>query len=84
MRLTTDAVGPRDAPIAFGWIVAAHQLGAGTGALGAGILRTALSSYTSAWVAAGIICMGAALLVLRIGRGRAGRTAADPEMAVSA
>jgi hypothetical protein len=49
-----------------------------------GILRTALSSYTSAWVAAGIICMGAALLVLRIGRGRAGRTAADPEMAVSA
>ncbi|GAC1542464.1 MAG: MFS transporter [Myxococcales bacterium] len=86
VRLTTDAIGPRDAPIAFGWIVAAHQLGAGTGALGAGLLRTALSSYTSAWVLAGIICMGAALLVLRIGRGRKAHVQApgEPGLAVSA
>jgi predicted MFS family arabinose efflux permease len=68
VRLTTEAMGLRDAPIAFGWIVAAHQIGAGVGALGAGVIRTTLTTYTPAWVAAGTICLLAALVVLRIGR----------------
>ncbi len=68
VRLTTEAVGVRDAPIAFGWIVASHQIGAGVGALGAGVIRSSLTTYTPAWVAAGAICMVAALVVLRIGR----------------
>jgi len=71
VRLTTEAVGVRDAPIAFGWIVASHQIGAGLGALGAGVIRSTLTTYTPAWVAAGAICLLAALIVLRIGRGRA-------------
>ena len=70
VRLTADAMGSRDAPIAFGWIVAAHQLGAGAGALGAGVIRTQAASYTGAWVAAGVICMAAAIIVLRIGKSR--------------
>ena len=70
VRLTADAMGSRDAPIAFGWIVAAHQLGAGAGALGAGVIRTQAASYTGAWVAAGLICMAAAIIVLRIGKSR--------------
>jgi predicted MFS family arabinose efflux permease len=70
VRLTTEAVGPADGPIVFGWIVAAHQIGAGLGALGAGIVRTELATYTPAWVAAGLICMLAALAVLAIGRGQ--------------
>jgi len=69
VRLTTEAVGVRDAPIAFGWIVASHQIGAGVGALGAGVIRSTLTSYTPAWVTAGAICLVAALVVLRIGRG---------------
>jgi predicted MFS family arabinose efflux permease len=68
VRLTTEAVGVRDAPIAFGWIVASHQIGAGVGALGAGIIRSTLTTYTPAWVAAGAICLLAAVIVLRIGR----------------
>jgi predicted MFS family arabinose efflux permease len=68
VRLTTDAVGPDDGPIVFGWIVAAHQIGAGLGALGAGVVRTELSTYTAAWVTAGLICMVAAVMVLGIGR----------------
>src|SRR5258708_22723122 len=76
VKLTADAVGSRDAPVAFGWIVAAHQLGAGAGALGAGILRTNLSSYTAAWVIAGGICICAAVIVLRIGKGQKQRAAA--------
>jgi predicted MFS family arabinose efflux permease len=68
LRLTTKAMGVRDAPIAFGWIVASHQIGAGFGALGAGIIRSSLTTYTPAWVAAGSICLVAAVIVLRIGR----------------
>jgi predicted MFS family arabinose efflux permease len=68
VRLTTEAVGVRDAPIAFGWIFASHQIGAGVGALGAGVVRSALATYTPAWVVAGAICLCAALIVLRIGR----------------
>jgi len=58
----------RDAPIAFGWIVACHQIGAGVGALGAGVIRSTLTTYTPAWLVAGAICLIAALVVLRIGR----------------
>lgn len=68
VRLTTEAVGVRDAPIAFGWIVASHQIGAGIGALGAGVIRSTMTTYTPAWVAAGAICLLAAVIVLRIGR----------------
>ena len=68
VRLTTETVGVRDAPIAFGWIVASHQIGAGVGALGAGVIRSTLTTYTLAWVAAGAICLVAAMVVLRIGR----------------
>ncbi|NOJ92423.1 MFS transporter [Corallococcus coralloides] len=69
VRLTTQTVGAEDGPIAFGWVVAAHQVGAGLGALGAGVIRTSLETYTPAWVVAGVICLAAALVVLRIGRG---------------
>jgi predicted MFS family arabinose efflux permease len=84
VRLTTETVGVRDAPIAFGWIVASHQIGAGVGALGAGMIRSSLTTYTPAWVVAGAICLVAALVVLRIGRraprlGFAGKPVTEPE-----
>jgi predicted MFS family arabinose efflux permease len=68
VRLTTEAMGVRDAPIAFGWIVASHQIGAAVGALGAGVVRSRLTTYTPAWIVAGAICLVAAAVVLRIGR----------------
>lgn len=74
VKLTTDAFGAEDAPIAFGWIVAAHQIGAAVAALAAGVVRAELSTYNPAWIAAGSICLLAAVLVLRIGR--VGRPAA--------
>jgi len=67
LKLTRDTVGGEDAPIAFGWIVAGHQVGAGFGALAAGTIRTVLSTYTWAWLSAGTLCLGTALLVLFIG-----------------
>ena len=73
VKLTADAFGSTDAPVAFGWIVAAHQIGAASGALAAGMVRTALLTYTPAWIVAGGICLLAAVLVLRIGRDQAPR-----------
>ncbi|TJZ73020.1 MFS transporter [Chitiniphilus eburneus] len=68
VRLTTDRFGSTDAPVIFGWIVAGHQLGAAFAALGAGLLRGSLGSYTVAtWISGGL-CVVAALVVLRIHR----------------
>ncbi len=69
VKLATDAFGPRDAPIVFGWVVAAHQLGAAAVALGAGILRTQLGDYRYAFVSSGLLCLIAAGFALAIARG---------------
>jgi predicted MFS family arabinose efflux permease len=68
VRLTTDIFGSRDAPIVFGWVVAGHQLGAAFAALGAGMLRSTLGTYTVATMISGGLCVVSALLVLRINR----------------
>ena len=68
VRLTAQIFGTARGPIMFGWIAAAHQLGAAMAAFGAGVLRTALGSYLEAFMLAGLMCLGAALLVLLIGR----------------
>ncbi len=52
----------------FGWIVAAHQLGAATAAFGAGALCTTLGGYVEAFTISGVLCFIAAVLVLGIGR----------------
>ena len=64
MRLPADAFGPARATLVFGWIFAAHQLGAGFAAYGAGFIRTELGSYSLAFQASGILCIIAALAFL--------------------
>jgi predicted MFS family arabinose efflux permease len=61
VKLTADAFGPQRAPLVFGWIFAAHQLGAGFAAFTAGVIRTELGSYQFAFMGAGILCIAAAL-----------------------
>ena len=73
VRLTSNAFGRENGPVMFGWIVAAHQLGAATAAYGAGALRTALGGYVEAFTIAGVLCFLAALMVLGIGRQRSAR-----------
>ena len=65
VRLTTDVFGSRDAPVVFGWVVAGHQLGAAFAALGAGMLRSTLGTYTVATMISGGLCVIGAFLVLR-------------------
>jgi predicted MFS family arabinose efflux permease len=68
VRLTTDVFGKERAPVVFGWIVAGHQLGAAFAALGAGVLRADLGTYTVASTISGGLCLIAAFVVLRIHR----------------
>jgi len=74
VRLTGDVFGREKAGIVFGWIAASHQLGAAFATYGAGVLRTAFGRYDAAILAAGALCVIAALIVLPIAR--TSRTAA--------
>ena len=76
VRLTAQIFGASRGPIMFGWIAAAHQLGAAIAAFGAGALRSALGTYLEAFMLAGLLCLGAALMVLFIGRSERERLAA--------
>ncbi len=67
VRLTADLFGKENAALMFGWIFAAHQLGAATAALGAGLVHMWLGGYPVAFVMSGALCLCAAGLVLRIG-----------------
>jgi predicted MFS family arabinose efflux permease len=68
VRLVSDVFGRERASIVFGWVVAAHQLGAAFAAYLAGVLRTQTGTYTTAFVSAGALCLIAAFGVLPIGR----------------
>jgi sugar phosphate permease len=76
VRLATDAFGRRDGPVVFGWILAAHQVGAGFATLGAGLLRTTTGDYRLAFLASGSLCLAAALMALTIFRSGTERAAA--------
>jgi MFS family permease len=81
VRLARDLFGQEEAPIIFGWLLAGHQLGAGLTAFEAGALRSLLGSYVLPVMISGTLCVITALLVLRIGRGRAGSDRLQPTAA---
>lgn len=54
------------APVVFGWVFAAHQLGAAVAAAGAGWLRDAHGAYDMAFYLAAGLCVVAAALCLSI------------------
>jgi sugar phosphate permease len=66
VRLTADIFGRQRVGVVFGWIFASHQLGAATAAFGAGALRTWFGTYQGAFMGAGLLCLIAAGLVMRI------------------
>lgn len=64
--LTNEIFGRRDAPVIVSWIFAAHQVGGAAAAFGAGAVRSLEGSYLLAFLASGLACLMAALLVLRV------------------
>lgn len=70
VELCREHFGMRDSGVVFGWVYAAHMVGAGVGASVSGSLRTASGSYAPAWVLTCALCLGASLLSLWIPRHR--------------
>ncbi|MYM24088.1 MFS transporter [Duganella sp. FT135W] len=83
VRLAGATFGKEKVGMVFGWIFAAHQLGAAVAAYGAGRVRTLLLTYNPALLAAGAACLVAAALILLI-RKPAGAAAAAPAQAKAA
>jgi predicted MFS family arabinose efflux permease len=54
------------APVVFGWVFAAHQVGSALAAWGGGIIRDVTGSYDPAWYAAGALCLLASVLSISI------------------
>jgi sugar phosphate permease len=69
VALARQAFGAEKTGLVFGWIVAAHQVGAALAASFAGYIRTAEGSYDRAFVLAGSLCLITAIGVLFAGRG---------------
>jgi MFS family permease len=68
VALTADTFGRERVGLVFGWVFAAHQLGAGVAALGAGLSETLLGTYAPAFLVAAVLGLLAAGLSLRIER----------------
>ncbi|MDQ0849195.1 MFS family permease [Arthrobacter sp. B3I9] len=66
-----------DGSVVFGWVFAAHQLGAAAAALAAGAIRDATGQYTYAWFGAAAMCTIAAVISATI-RKDAGKKEAIP------
>jgi predicted MFS family arabinose efflux permease len=67
LALCREHFGAR-APVVFGWVFAAHQVGAAVAAFGGGVIRDVTGSYDLAWFLAGGLCMIAAVASISIRR----------------
>ena len=56
VRLTANAFGRENTGVIYGWIGAAHQLGASLAALIAGMVRTVMGDYRPSFWSIGILC----------------------------
>lgn len=68
VKLAAQEFGKEKAGMVFGWVVVAHQVGASAAAYLAGLLRETTGSYTSAFFIAGLICIFAAAMAIRIAK----------------
>jgi MFS family permease len=64
VRLTANTFGKENVGVVYGWIGAAHQLGASLAAFTAGTIRTYLGDYRDAFWISGALCVVAATLLI--------------------
>jgi sugar phosphate permease len=72
VRLLSQVVGAERIGIMVAWITAIHMVGGALAAYLGGVLRITFGSYLEAFMLSGLLCIGAALMVLLIGAGRRG------------
>lgn len=64
VRLTASTFGRENVGVVYGWIGAAHQLGASAAAITAGTIRTYFGDYRDAfWLSGGLCLLAATLLI---------------------
>ena len=68
IMLCAEAFGRHNAGTVYGWVFAAHQIGAALSAWGAAVIREAAGDYTWAFSAGGGIAIAAGMLVTMIRR----------------
>ena len=78
MALCRECFGLQRSSVVFGWVYAAHMVGAGISAGVAGAIRQSTGSYDIAWWTTGALAILAAVLVLVIPRGNALEPSAAP------
>jgi sugar phosphate permease len=66
VRLLTRTVGVERVGIMVAWITVIHQVGGASAAYLGGVLRIAFGTYLEAFMLSGLMCIGAALMVLFI------------------
>jgi predicted MFS family arabinose efflux permease len=71
MALCRECFGLQRSSVVFGWVYAAHMIGAGVSAGLAGWIRQSTGSYDIAWWSTGVLAVIAAAMVLAIPRGLA-------------
>jgi MFS family permease len=71
VALCRDAFGAAGT-VVFGWVFAAHQIGAAIASVAAGYARDRTGTYTVAWFSAALLCAVAALVSVRVSRRRGG------------
>ena len=76
VALVADRFGRHNVGIVYGWVFAAHMLGAAIAAWAAGIVRESVGDYAAAFVAAGWIAIVAGFAALAIRRPGPGAPAA--------
>ncbi|HEX3864371.1 MAG TPA: MFS transporter, partial [Stellaceae bacterium] len=81
VRLLTRVVGTERIGIMVAWITVVHQVGGAAAAYLGGVLRISFGTYMEAFMLSGLLCIGAALMVLFIGVGRRDR---EPVGAIAA
>ena len=68
ITLVADRFGQRNVGIVYGWVFAAHMVGAAIASWVAGIVRDSVGDYAAAFVAAGWIAILAGFAAMFIGR----------------
>ncbi len=69
VRLLSRVVGAERTGIMVAWITVVHQIGGAAAAYLGGVVRIAFGTYLEAFVAAGLLLIGAAFMVLFVGSG---------------
>lgn len=70
VTLTRQYFGADFGAIVFGWVFAAHMVGAAVAATASGAIRSVSGDYLVAWILAGALAIGAGLACLAIPRAR--------------